>query len=56
MTDPLFIPKGLMCCVCEHAHRKCNHLDFTKMPVIQKHKDGYKEVKCIEFERREEDE
>lgn len=48
--DPSHIPRGFMCIGCEHKHRKCNHLDFTKMQVIGVFKDdGTKEVKCTDF-------
>lgn len=44
------IPRGFMCCVCEHALRNCSHLDFTKMQVIHTFKeDGVKEVKCSNY-------
>lgn len=47
---PSHIPRGFMCCGCEHKHRKCNHLDFTKMRVIGVYKDdGVKEVKCTDY-------
>lgn len=48
------IPRGYMCVKCEHALRKCNHLDFTKMKVIGFFKeDGIKEVRCSDFESKE---
>lgn len=50
------IPRGFMCIQCEHALRKCDHLDFTKMQVIGVFKeDGIKEVKCSEFKAKEKD-
>ena len=46
---PNHIPRGYMCIGCEHVHRRCSHLDFTKMRVIHVWKDdGIKEVKCID--------
>lgn len=49
-----FIPRGYMCIACEHKHRKCNHLDFTKMQVIGVFKDdGTREVKCTDFNKTE---
>jgi hypothetical protein len=49
-ANPTHIPRGFMCVGCEHKHRKCNHLDFTKMQVIGVYKDdGTKEVKCIDY-------
>lgn len=49
-NNPEFIPRGFMCMKCEHKHRKCNHLDFTKMQVIGVFKDdGTREVKCTDF-------
>lgn len=48
---PSHIPRGFMCIGCKHKHRKCNHLDFTKMRVIGVYKDDCtKEVKCIDYE------
>ena len=48
------IPKGFMCLTCTHLHRKCNHLEFTKMQVIKVYKeDALKEVKCTDFVREE---
>lgn len=48
-SSPSHIPRGFMCIGCEHVHRKCNHLDFTKMQVIGVFKDdGTKEVKCTD--------
>lgn len=48
--NPSYIPRGFMCITCEHKHRKCNHLDFTKMQVIGVFKDdGTREVKCTDF-------
>lgn len=47
-----FIPRGFMCCNCKYALDKCNHLEFHKMKVIGKFKDGYKEVKCNNFEEK----
>lgn len=44
-----------MCCECKHALEKCNHLQFHKMQVIGKFKDGYKEVKYSEFDKEGED-
>ncbi len=53
-SSPTHIPRGFMCITCEHLHRKCNHLDFTKMQVIGVFKDdGTKEVKCIDFIKTE---
>lgn len=50
------IPRGFMCIQCNHALRKCNHLDFTKMQVIGVFKeDGIKEVKCSDFKAKEKD-
>lgn len=47
---PSHIPRGFMCIVCEHKHRKCNHLQFDRMKVIGIFKDdGTKEVKCTDF-------
>ena len=52
--NPSHIPRGYMCITCEHKHRKCNHLDFTKMQVIGVFKDdGTKEVKCTEYVKKE---
>lgn len=52
--DITHIPKGFMCLTCTHLHRKCNHLEFTKMQVIKVYKeDGLKEVKCTDFVREE---
>ena len=48
-----FIPRGFMCCNCKYALEKCNHLEFHKMKVIGKFKDGYKEVKCNNFEEKD---
>ena len=45
-----YIPKGGMCAVCKHVYKKCNHLDFKSMPVIEK-KLSVKVVKCTEFDR-----
>lgn len=54
MKDLTHIPKGFMCLTCIHLHRKCNHLEFTKMQVIKVYKeDGLKEVKCTDFVREE---
>lgn len=48
--NPSHIPRGYMCMVCEHKHRKCNHLPFTEMQVIGRFKDdGTFEVKCADF-------
>ena len=50
---PTHVPRGFMCMCCKHVHRKCNHLDFTKMQVIGIFKDdGVKEVKCVDHVRR----
>jgi len=47
---PTHVPRGFMCIGCKHVHRKCNHLDFTKMQVIYVWKDdGVKEVKCVDY-------
>ncbi|MNF50242.1 hypothetical protein D3C85_293090 [compost metagenome] len=55
MTKCTHIPRGYMCIECQHVHRKCNHLDFTKMQVIGVFKeDGLKEVKCTNYEKNEE--
>jgi hypothetical protein len=53
VKDEKFIPRGFMCITCKHAFRNCSHLDFEKMQVINKYKDGYKEVKCVEFDKVE---
>ena len=51
---PTHVPRGFMCIGCEHIHRKCNHLDFTKMQVIGIFKDdGVKEVKCTDYVEKE---
>lgn len=51
-------PKGSMCRSCKHAHRRCDHLDFSAMPVIEHNSTVYCEpvniVRCQEFERVEE--
>lgn len=52
-SKSMFIPRGFMCCECKYALEKCNHLEFDKMPVIGKFKDGYKEVKCNKFSKGE---
>ena len=52
--NPSHIPRGFMCITCEHKHRKCNHLDFTKMRVIGVFKDdGTREVKCTDYVKKE---
>ena len=51
---PTHVPRGFMCIGCKHVHRKCNHLDFTKMQVIGIFKDdGTKEVKCTDYVEKE---
>ena len=53
-TTPTHVPRGFMCIGCKHVHRKCNHLDFTKMQVIGIFKDdGTKEVKCTDYVEKE---
>ena len=56
-SNPSHIPKGFMCIGCVHVHRKCNHLDFTKMQVIKVWKDdGTKEVKCTDYVPKDKEE
>lgn len=45
------IPNGEMCIGCVHALRKCNHLDFTAMQVIDKKDKQYPVVKCTDYKK-----
>jgi hypothetical protein len=40
-----------MCIGCIHALRKCNHLDFTKLQVIDKKDKQYPIVKCTDYKK-----
>jgi len=44
-------PKGSMCMACAHARRDCSALEFSAMPVIERHA-GMVVVKCREFVRQ----
>lgn len=47
------IPKGDMCMACIYLHHKCNHLPFNSYIRMGKpDKEGYVEVKCVEFVKR----
>jgi hypothetical protein len=48
----IHIPNGEMCIGCVHALRKCNHLNFPQMPVIDKKDPHYPIVKCVEYTRK----
>lgn len=41
-------PKGSMCMACEHKHRNCSNLDFSKMRVMQQYQ-SVKIVICSDF-------
>jgi hypothetical protein len=45
------IPNGDMCIGCTHALRKCNHLDFPSMQVMDKKDKQYPIVKCTDYKR-----
>ena len=48
-----FAPKGGMCMNCIFINRKCDHLSFSKMMVIEKCKSSLiKIVKCDEFKNK----
>jgi hypothetical protein len=47
-----YTPKGSMCMACKHRERNCMWLEFEKMAVIEKLKDGTLVVKCVEFENK----
>lgn len=48
-----YAPKGGMCVKCAHSKRKCDHLEFHNMKVIERCKVSLvKIVKCSEFERK----
>ena len=42
------VPKGSICCACQHRHRDCSDLDFERMPVLHV-RDGIRFVRCTEF-------
>lgn len=53
MSYVTYAPKGSMRTNCIHLHRKCHHLKFNEMQVIEFHKyDGVKVVKCTDFSKR----
>lgn len=47
------IPNGLMCFGCTKALDKCNHLEFNKMPIIDKKDKEYPIVKCTQHIKKE---
>lgn len=53
LNKPIHIPNGLMCCSCTKALAKCNHLEFNKMPVIDKKDKEYPIVKCTRYDRKD---
>lgn len=54
MNNTTYAPKGGMCANCIHINRKCNHLNFSEMRVIEVVKDiGAKVVKCTDFTKKE---
>jgi hypothetical protein len=54
MINVTYAPKGSMCTNCINLYRKCNHLKFDKMRVIETHKaDGVKVVKCTDFTKKD---
>lgn len=42
-------PKGSMCIACDAAHKSCDRMAFSQMPVIATDSDGTKVVKCTAF-------
>jgi len=53
INNPTHIPNGLMCCGCTKALDKCNHLEFNKMPVIDKRDKEFPVVKCTQYIKKE---
>jgi hypothetical protein len=47
-----FAPKGGMCVKCVHRERRCGHLPFHKMKVIEHCKvSNFKIVKCDDYKQ-----
>lgn len=40
-----------MCLSCVHLMRKCNHLAFNQMRILDRSEKGYAEVACNQFAR-----
>lgn len=46
-------PRGTMCQQCTHAAEDCSALDFQRMQVVGKDRDGMVVVKCSGYEKAE---